>query len=984
MKEQRADAADERRKRLAAELSRLRKQWNHWHKRVQDLDRRLLEEEGVAARLEIHQGLHEATRMRSQSQRLVEQVEEQLGELNASAPESDGQQETRSMQMATALVSTAATAGEDEPPPAAAAGRLAVSHEQQLPPRLDGIELELNVRCKPRRDCKGFVVTALDRDRQINHQEFPYVPFLKAPAQYFADFYKDLEDMIIWGGTSEAKLKDFGAELARQLPQGLNELLWASAGRVRTLLIQTDEPQFPWELVRLQSRQGESVTGGPYLCDAFEAARWMHQKPVRLKLGLGSIAAVIPRDSNLEKAQEEFRFLETLRTHGISVERIPAKQDEVRKALASGRYDGWHFSGHGRASDDPNRSQFFLEGGESMTPRILAGEGANMGRGHPLVFLNACQTGRRGFSLTGAGGWAESFLQEGAGAFIGTHWLVSDSHALRFAQVFYERFLAGVAIAESVHAAREAIKEPAGNPSWLAYTLYAHPDAVCEPAPRASESRQGKRLSKAAAKPKRPAAEPKGEEQVFFNGVNEETGSYWLPPISHKEFCEKARLAPIDLELLRKLKSRSEQYGIEAGDPWRLPVQGIDPLDLSQAGWGVIFAQGLDPEVESSLSALLDHRRESVDNGRTCYFKELKYQPGEGKADFLRRYEAADSGPANPEAMPYFLLLVGDPLQIPYRFQYEMDVQYAVGRICFQTPAEYFDYARSVVEAERLPCRRPRQMAFFGVKNPDDKATFRTTEELVRPLAARMTGYKGWQSRRFLEAEAVRPQLERLIGGDQTPGLLFTASHGVRFAPRHSRLLDYQGALLCQEWEGPKRQPRVRREHYFTAEDVVETADLHGLIAFHVACYSAGCPSRDSFSDNPFGRPTKIAPHDFVARLPQRLLGHPNGGALAVVGHIDRGWTSSFSFSGNGGRVDVYESTLKRLVDGHPIGSAMEFFNQRYAELGSELVNLWQDWEALTEVSDSHFSRIWRSCNDARNFIVLGDPAVRLPGLSLD
>ena len=55
----------------------------------------------------------------------------------------------------------------------------------------------------------------------------------------------------------------------------------------------------------------------------------------------------------------------------------------------------------------------------------------------------------------------------------------------------------------------------------------------------------------------------------------------------------------------------------------------------------------------------------------------------------------------------------------------------------------------------------------------------------------------------------------------------------------------------------------------------------------------------------------------------------------------------------------------------------MEFFNQRYGELAVTYTELTQDREALLDVNASRFAHVYRANNDARSFVVLGDPAVK-------
>jgi hypothetical protein len=460
------------------------------------------------------------------------------------------------------------------------------------------------------------------------------------------------------------------------------------------------------------------------------------------------------------------------------------------------------------------------------------------------------------------------------------------------------------------------------------------------------------------------------DDELVFNGVDGSTGGYLYRPTPLPQLARAILGENFQGDALDELKYHNRQPDFGT-------IYGVDAEDLSQSGWALVSGEDVGDEVLEALVPLRRLRAEQAGDRYREFVRADGVRRRESKRDFLKRNKVGSALPANPQKVPYYVLLVGGPESIPFSFQYQLDVQYAVGRVAFDTAEEYRRYADAVVAGDAVDA--PRTARLFGPRHPADRATQLSSARLIEPLREPLAATTGWDVDAVPPEQATKEALSHLLGGPDV-GLLFTASHGVGFPVGHPRQRDAQGALVCQDWPGPLLAGGALAENtYLAGADVAELPRVGPRVMVSFACFGAGTPRQDDFVHAPGVPSPAIAESPFVARLPQRLLGHPSGGMLAFVGHVERAWACSFTGRREGSQHDVFVSALRAIMDGWRIGHGMECFDDRYSALTAELHDILDGERRSGDRPDEReMTSLWLETNDARSYTVLGDPAVRL------
>lgn len=286
----------------------------------------------------------------------------------------------------------------------------------------------------------------------------------------------------------DIKLRAISTDMSDQLfDPAFVRAVWDRRDAIRGIKVYSREPHIPWELVRLRHPDTGEVDER-YLCE-YGLVRNLGGASRPRTIGRGAWSYLVgdyPNQTQKALSEDAKYLASSLPGRGIQPAKIASTEREMLLALEAGAFDVLHIACHGQ-SDQQKIDDARLIIGDRQTIRhgvqpiaidaLTVQQTAKLATRGPLVFLNACQSGREGQSLTRLGGWPAAFWTAGAGAFVGTSWSVYEKPAAVFASAFYDALLDGATLGAAAAKARSAAKQ-LGDASWLAYLVYGDPRAT--------------------------------------------------------------------------------------------------------------------------------------------------------------------------------------------------------------------------------------------------------------------------------------------------------------------------------------------------------------------------------------------------------------------------------------------------------------------------------------------------------------------------
>jgi hypothetical protein len=277
--------------------------------------------------------------------------------------------------------------------------------------------------------------------------------------------------------------KGFGEVLYQHYaPDVFKRAFWATIaarGKLfRTIQIESDQPDIPWELMRPVREDGTDEQN--FLGLDYSVARWdtsggaMTQNPPYSE-NIPHTFVIAPHYTGSRLLDGEAEETQQLaRLSGYSA--INGNRNALKALFQNPPQGIVHFAGHGELDAANNEFEILLEDGalDVTSWRSMA---QSPPLSHTFFFFNACDVGNATRSGNFVDGFGPAVLSKGAIGYIGALWPVNDQVAAKFSVHFYQLVQDGLAsgpvdVSAALERTRREVYKDTGNPTALAYVLY--------------------------------------------------------------------------------------------------------------------------------------------------------------------------------------------------------------------------------------------------------------------------------------------------------------------------------------------------------------------------------------------------------------------------------------------------------------------------------------------------------------------------------
>ena len=421
---------------------------------------------------------------------------------------------------------------------------------------------------------------------------------------------------------------------------------------------------------------------------------------------------------------------------------------------------------------------------------------------------------------------------------------------------------------------------------------------------------------------------------------------------------------------------------------------GADPQSLAAQRWGVLAPEGeRGDRLLELIRPLMDRRAEQ--QGAPVKVYRLPPKMSAEQAIQWKRDQFNTRATFGLD-VPAYQLLLGDLDELPLSVQQALCIDGYTGRLAFDQDDHYRAYAEKVLRFEDRPAAVENPDSLYFTVHDKTAATRAGYRELMRPGLAMALEYRdrGKYPAEALEehGDKIIPNPEELLGlaRGERPTVLFSVSHGDG-PPRGG-------------WLSPEEQRRGQgamsfgRDGKIRAEDVPDGAFLPGGVWFMLACYGAGTPEHSAYAhwlknlqtagqfrgqvEPVLAGIPKPGDRPFIAALPKRVLANPDG-PLAFIGHIDLAWTYSFQELDGGvqSRIGRFLGVQRMLVKGDRVGVGLRDLVGGLNDLNEQLTSAYDQVARVGSGAalPNNLGHVWMARNDLAAWVLLGDPAARLP-----